>query len=75
MYRLSSVVEHYGMPGTGHYAIYRRQGFDLGATSKWFYVSDRNVSMVGEETVLAAEASLLFYEVMDANTCSIASRA
>lgn len=80
MYRLSSVVEHYGMPGTGHYAVYRRQGSELGANSsvrpseaatcKWFYVSDRDVSVVSEETVLAAEASLLFYEMIHTNTCS-----
>lgn len=80
MYRLSSVVEHYGMPGTGHFAIYRRHSSELGAgtsvgpseaaTCEWFYVSDRDVSVVSEETVIAAEASLLFYEMIDTNTCS-----
>jgi len=80
LYRLSSVVEHYGRPGSGHYAVYRRLGSGLGAdfslgplgTAKpqWFYASDREVSAVSEETVLAAEASLLFYDIVHTNTTS-----
>lgn len=72
IYCLSSVVEHYGRPGSGHYAVYRRVASESGAgisggpsetlNWRWFYVSDREVSIVSEETVLAAEASLLFYE-------------
>ncbi|XP_072950332.1 ubiquitin carboxyl-terminal hydrolase 27 isoform X2 [Typha angustifolia] len=72
MYSLCSVVEHYGRYGSGHYAAYRRvkinsNGIDsmeplLTADNQWLYVSDREVSHVSEETVLAAEASLLFYE-------------
>ncbi|KAJ6825710.1 ubiquitin carboxyl-terminal hydrolase 27 isoform X2 [Iris pallida] len=72
MYRLTSVVEHYGIPGSGHYAVYRRLESDLGAgasmgpseavNQQWVYVSDDEVSVVSEEAVLSAEASLLFYD-------------
>ncbi|XP_077237400.1 ubiquitin-specific protease 27 [Tasmannia lanceolata] len=72
IYRLVSVVEHYGRPGSGHYAVYRRVkaysdaednvGQFKTAKSHWFYISDNEVSSVSEETVLGAEASLLFYE-------------
>ncbi|OAY67537.1 Ubiquitin carboxyl-terminal hydrolase 27 [Ananas comosus] len=67
MYRLSSVVEHYGRYGGGHYAAYRRAMSDslaepIEGNCLWFYTSDREVSQVSEETVLAAEATLLFYE-------------
>ncbi|XP_058087894.1 ubiquitin carboxyl-terminal hydrolase 27 isoform X2 [Magnolia sinica] len=72
MYRLVSVVEHYGKAGSGHYAVYRsaKAKSDAGdsegkfkiADVHWFYVSDNQVMSVSEEAVLAAEASLLFYE-------------
>lgn len=72
LYCLSAVVEHYGRPGSGHYAVYKRAAPEPGPdnaeppsesqNSQWFYVSDREVLNVSEETVLAAEASLLFYE-------------
>lgn len=71
-YRLVSVVEHYGKVGSGHYAVYRRakgltdaddsDGLTDTADTHWFYVSDAEVSSASEEAVLAAEASLLFYE-------------
>ncbi|XP_020253208.1 ubiquitin carboxyl-terminal hydrolase 27 isoform X2 [Asparagus officinalis] len=73
IYRLSSVVEHYGRPGSGHYAVYRRldsEGSSETASRRWFYVSDREVSAVSEEAVLAAEASLLFYEMIDTSISS-----
>ncbi|XP_042411487.1 ubiquitin carboxyl-terminal hydrolase 27-like isoform X1 [Zingiber officinale] len=76
-YRLSSVVEHYGKSGSGHYAIFRRVtsesfGGNSNSTpeteqSQWFYVSDHEVLNVSIETVFAAEASLLFYERIDGN--------
>jgi len=40
------------------------------AKPEWFYVSDREVSIVSEETVLAAEASLLFHEIIDTGSTS-----
>lgn len=71
-YRLVSVVEHFGRACGGHYTVYR----SLQSESQeehpdenckpsplhWFCISDSNVYRVSEEDVLAAEASLLFYE-------------
>ncbi|KAK1300341.1 Ubiquitin carboxyl-terminal hydrolase 27 [Acorus calamus] len=78
MYRLSSVVEHYGRSGSGHYMVYRRVRSDsddnvpVGKSEAiyphWVYVSDSEVSSVSEETVLAAEASLLFYEKVEVSS-------
>ncbi|XP_022154189.1 ubiquitin carboxyl-terminal hydrolase 27 isoform X2 [Momordica charantia] len=72
LYRLVSVVEHFGRPGGGHYTVYRRvQGHPLGqdlnghlqaVSTEWFRVSDSEVHIVSEEEVLAAEATLVFYE-------------
>ncbi|KAF8377200.1 hypothetical protein HHK36_030573 [Tetracentron sinense] len=72
MYSLVSVVEHFGRAGSGHYMVHRRvrAEFDNEDSSgrfeparvHWFCVSDSEVSSVSEKDVLAAEASLLFYE-------------
>ncbi|KAM3367446.1 hypothetical protein ACQJBY_016196 [Aegilops geniculata] len=69
LYRLSAVVEHYGVCGGGHYAAYRRvaptpdANDQVGPRRKhWVYVSDDHVSQVSEDDVLGAEATLLFYE-------------
>ncbi|KAG9444111.1 hypothetical protein H6P81_015451 [Aristolochia fimbriata] len=69
IYRLVSVVEHYGRAGSGHYAVYRRMEVKAQSPDPagicWFYISDAEVSNVPEEVVLGAEASLLFYEKID----------
>ncbi|XP_068664063.1 ubiquitin carboxyl-terminal hydrolase 27 isoform X1 [Aristolochia californica] len=69
IYRLVSVVEHYGKAGSGHYAVYRSMKHETQSTNPggfcWFYISDAEVSSVREEVVLGAEASLLFYEKID----------
>lgn len=71
LYGLTAVVEHYGVSGGGHYAVYRRvANFDANDPGKslpglgrtWFYISDGHVSQVSENDVLGAEATLLFYE-------------
>ncbi|XP_018806774.1 ubiquitin carboxyl-terminal hydrolase 27 isoform X2 [Juglans regia] len=72
LYRLVSVVEHFGRAGSGHYTVYRCVSSDLHkfvpddqfepASARWFCISDSDVQSVSEEDVLAAEASLLFYE-------------
>ncbi|KAH1032779.1 hypothetical protein J1N35_044953 [Gossypium stocksii] len=72
LYRLASVVEHFGRPGGGHYTVYRSMRtksdeedsdeYTEPATTKWFCISDSQVCSVSETDVLAAEASLLFYE-------------
>ncbi|XP_030516444.1 ubiquitin carboxyl-terminal hydrolase 27-like isoform X1 [Rhodamnia argentea] len=71
-YCLVSVVEHFGRTGSGHYTVYRRVRTEPPeeenqprletASEQWFYISDSEVYNVSESDVLAAEASLLFYE-------------
>lgn len=71
-YCLVSVVEHFGRTGSGHYTVYRKvktgppeeenQPRLETASKQWFYISDSEVYNVSESDVLAAEASLLFYE-------------
>ncbi|CAK9316317.1 unnamed protein product [Citrullus colocynthis] len=72
LYRVVSVVQHFGKAGGGHYTVYRRvQDYLLGqdcdarlqdVSTEWFHVSDSEVHLVSEEEVLAAEATMLFYE-------------
>uniref|UniRef100_A0A5B7BLG0 Ubiquitin carboxyl-terminal hydrolase n=1 Tax=Davidia involucrata TaxID=16924 RepID=A0A5B7BLG0_DAVIN len=71
IYRLVSVVEHFGKAGSGHYTVYRRVRAESGnenpngqpnALVRWYCISDSEVHSVSEMDVLAAEASLLFYE-------------
>lgn len=67
MYRLVTVVEHFGMTGSGHYTVYRSvrvasQEDEDCEESRWFSISDSEVGRVSESDVLGAEASLLFYE-------------
>ncbi|XP_031474078.1 ubiquitin carboxyl-terminal hydrolase 27 isoform X2 [Nymphaea colorata] len=78
IYSLVSVVQHHGISGSGHFTVYRRVKAEpvcdslldasrIGDCVKtiWFKISDSCVSSVPEETVLASEASLLFYERMN----------
>lgn len=78
LYRLVSVVQHFGQSGSGHYTIYRRakampkehdpNDITESTTSfQWFGISDSEVYRVCEEDVLAAEASVLFYEKISEN--------
>ncbi|XP_015890994.1 ubiquitin carboxyl-terminal hydrolase 27 isoform X2 [Ziziphus jujuba] len=72
LYRLVSVVEHFGRAGSGHYTVYRcvkadsfkEDGDNLfePASMCWFCISDSVVYHVSVEDVLSAEASMLFYE-------------
>lgn len=71
MYRLVTVVEHFGRTGSGHYTVYRSVRLasqeeedcdDHREDLSWFSISDSEVSRVSDSDVLGAEASLLFYE-------------
>ncbi|GAV88303.1 UCH domain-containing protein [Cephalotus follicularis] len=71
LYRLVSVVEHFGRVGSGHYIVHRSVSSEsdmegpnehFESFSRWFCISDSDVFSVSEKDVLAAEASLLFYE-------------
>ncbi|TXG60475.1 hypothetical protein EZV62_015048 [Acer yangbiense] len=74
LYRLVSVVEHFGRVGGGHYTVYRsvraesdtedRNEHADTASLRWFSISDSDVFSVSVKDVLNAEASLLFYERM-----------
>ncbi|GAB2275254.1 hypothetical protein Dimus_010014 [Dionaea muscipula] len=74
VYHLVSVVEHFGTAGGGHYAVYRRvmaeiddgdndrRRSDDQHAVRWLSISDARVNPASEEDVLAADATLLFYE-------------
>lgn len=74
LYRLVSVVEHFGKVGSGHYTVYRRVRLETSDDdpvlllqpndAQWFSISDSEVYNVSEKDVLNAEASLVFYEKM-----------
>ena len=65
-------MEHFGRVGGGHYTVYRsvraesdtedRNEHADTAPLHWFSISDSDVFSVSVKDVLAAEASLLFYE-------------
>ncbi|KAL6583203.1 hypothetical protein OROMI_005281 [Orobanche minor] len=75
MYRLVSVVVHFGTSGGGHYTVYRKVTARLGnddtvallesSIEQWFCISDSEVYSVSEKDVLDANASMLFYEKID----------
>jgi len=66
LYRLASVIVHYGVADAGHFITCRKlttSKTDSHATNeKWFQISDSNVATVEKETVLRSTAYLLFYE-------------
>ncbi|KAL1190291.1 Ubiquitin carboxyl-terminal hydrolase 27 [Cardamine amara subsp. amara] len=69
MYRLVTVVEHFGRTGIGHYTVYRsvrvasqEEEEEDCEDVRWFSISDSEVGRVSESNVVDAEASLLFYE-------------
>uniref|UniRef100_A0A7N0VAC9 ubiquitinyl hydrolase 1 n=1 Tax=Kalanchoe fedtschenkoi TaxID=63787 RepID=A0A7N0VAC9_KALFE len=72
IYRLVSVVEHMGKTGGGHYTVYRRMrsqvdeeetdSGNMASSDQWVLISDSDVHQVLESDVLAAQASILFYE-------------
>ncbi|KAJ7956941.1 Ubiquitin carboxyl-terminal hydrolase 27, partial [Quillaja saponaria] len=72
LYQLVSVVEHFGRAGSGHYTVYRCVTMEAPEeepddqlspnNTRWFCISDSEVHPVSEAEVLAAEASMLFYE-------------
>lgn len=69
LFRLVTVVEHFGRTGSGHYTVYRSVRAALQEEKEedceelsWFSISDSEVCRVSESDVIGAEASLLFYE-------------
>ncbi|KAI9011219.1 hypothetical protein BC832DRAFT_590463 [Gaertneriomyces semiglobifer] len=63
LYRLQSVVLHYGGHDSGHFATYRR--IKHGTVERWYRVSDDRVDLVNWQEVVAhgsQYAYMLFYE-------------
>ncbi len=58
LYSLTGVVVHSGAMGGGHYISYIK----LGATGAWYHASDSSVSPASLESVLQAQAYILFYK-------------
>ncbi|KAF2612332.1 hypothetical protein F2Q70_00012839 [Brassica cretica] len=66
MYRLVTVVEHFGMTGSGHYTVYRSvrvasQEEEDCEELRWFSISDSEVGRVSESDVLATTLTGLHF--------------
>ena len=62
-YSLYGLVEHSGSLHGGHYVAHVKvKPSSADSKSKWYYVSDTQVSEAQQETVLRKQAYLLFYE-------------
>ncbi|XP_031387908.1 ubiquitin carboxyl-terminal hydrolase 27 [Punica granatum] len=80
LYRLVSVVEHFGGMDDGHYTIYRSVRSNTPGDGhcqdsdevpvRWFSISDTEVVPASEEEVLASNACMLFYERVPAEEIS-----
>ncbi|GAA97534.1 uncharacterized protein L969DRAFT_56103 [Mixia osmundae IAM 14324] len=66
LYRLSSVVQHYGSHSYGHYISYRRRPTLANSEeqSEWYRISDETVSPATAGEVTMANPFLLFYELV-----------
>lgn len=66
-YTLRAVVVHGGLAeGGGHYAALRALSPPAQTPAQWVSASDQEVTAVSEAEVLAAEATLLFYQACGA---------
>ncbi|KAE8230588.1 hypothetical protein CF326_g4408 [Tilletia indica] len=68
LYRLQSIVVHYGGHSFGHYVSYRRKPSTIGTRSRgaeWMRISDDIVEPCDLGEVLASNPFLLFYERWD----------
>ena len=68
LYRLSSMVVHFGSHSNGHYVSYRRRPLSntkKGFSEDWFRISDDNVDISSKKEMLEANPYLLFYECID----------
>lgn len=66
IYALQAVVTHHGRHENGHYIAYRKNQVsqDDASHQSWWRLSDENVSMSSEDTVLAqGGVFMLFYEM------------
>uniref|UniRef100_T2MBH0 ubiquitinyl hydrolase 1 n=1 Tax=Hydra vulgaris TaxID=6087 RepID=T2MBH0_HYDVU len=57
IYKLSSLVTHYGDTNQGHFATFRRL-----SDKRWVYISDQSVIVKSVSDVFSSDAYMLFYE-------------
>ena len=63
LYRLKSIIVHYGSHSSGHYVTYRRQSKLKGdEEDEWIRASDERVERVGLSDVLMENPFMIFYE-------------
>jgi ubiquitin carboxyl-terminal hydrolase 1 len=68
IYRICSLVVHFGSHSYGHYVSFRRRPRSAGSTTlshDWFRISDDNVDISSKKEMLEANPYLLFYERID----------
>ena len=66
LYRLSSVVVHFGSHSFGHYITFRRRP---GSRDDWLRISDETVDAATFRQVSNANPFLLFYTRVDSRRC------
>jgi len=59
LYRLNSVIVHFGGANSGHFVTYRRVVNNI---TRWFHISDSFVKEIPQGHVFKSTAYLLFYE-------------
>ncbi|GAA5876882.1 hypothetical protein JCM3774_000798 [Rhodotorula dairenensis] len=72
LYRVASLVVHYGSHSFGHYVAFRRRPpvppdvvIEQGTLPAWYRISDETVQSAGVDEALRANPYLLFYERVD----------
>lgn len=62
VYELKSAVVHYGSANSGHFVVYRKQLNDGNDSNNWLMISDNNVKLVNESSLLNSNVYMLFYD-------------
>jgi ubiquitin carboxyl-terminal hydrolase 1 len=66
IYRIASLIVHFGSHSNGHYVSYRRRPrrgcSKKGLLDDWFRISDEDIDKANLQEVLSANPFMLFYE-------------
>ena len=65
LYRIASVIVHFGSHSNGHYVSYRRRprsSRTKSLSNDWFRISDEDIDPANVNEVLGANPFMLFYE-------------
>ena len=76
VYRVTSLVVHFGSHSNGHYVSFRRRPTPAGSgriSDEWFRISDEDVDLSTVDEMLRANPFLLFYERVDSVAASAKS--